>query len=249
MENEDLEHHRNSNRKLPENLTVTIFGDWRARFVSYKDEETNEDIKTEQHPNHNNPNKPFRDFTVTVFGNRVTTTVTRRAKVVRQWISRIRNMNRYKTDKSIVVGLGVQWRPPSSNKVATLQLCVGSRCLIFQICRSNSIPWSLREFLSNGVATFVGVRNYNDADMLFRDYKLRVKNVLELGKLAGNRGASMEYLASSVLGFDGVMKLEEVGRSDWGHKELTQEQVEYACVDAYVSFQIGKKLQAWKYVC
>lgn len=150
-------------------------------------------------------------------------------------------MGRYKSG-GLIVGLGVQWTPPSTNKVATLQLCVGHKCLIFQICRSNSIPWILREFLSDGGVKFVGVRNYVDAEMLARGYKLHVKNVVELGGVAGCGGASMEKLASLVLGFDGVKKSEWVGRSEWDQRELDLQQVEYACVDAFVSFGIGKKL-------
>ncbi|KAL5699576.1 exodeoxyribonuclease I [Ranunculus cassubicifolius] len=194
---------------------------------------------------HQTPNSSMRRmYTVNIYGNRVLTTVTRRALIVRQWLARIRNKNRYKWGKRFTVGLGVQWNPSSrSNRVATLQLCVGSRCLIFQICRANGIPRVLRNFLSDGRATFVGVRNYSDAELLYRDYKLEVKHVLELGSVAGCRGFSMERLASLVLEFDGVRKSESVGRSEWDQRELDDDQVEYACVDAFISFEIGRKLK------
>ncbi|KAF5200339.1 Polynucleotidyl transferase, ribonuclease H-like superfamily protein [Thalictrum thalictroides] len=248
---DDNEDYRYLNPKLQRNLTVTIVrNDFpiQGRIFTIKESQTeNEFINIHEQQN---PNPRLqRRFTLIIFGNRVSVTVTKRASVVRQWISRIQSRNRYKVTKgSLVVGLGVQWRPPNTHKVATLQLCVGSQCLIFHICRSNSIPLNLREFVSDENVTFVGVRNHGDAEMLQRDYKLKVKHVLELGYVAGYKGFSMERLASLILGFDGVKKIESVGRSDWDQRELCEEQVQYACVDAYISFEIGKKLNAWKYV-
>ncbi|PIA42510.1 hypothetical protein AQUCO_02000160v1 [Aquilegia coerulea] len=248
---DDDEDYRYLNPKHQRNLTVTIFGNGfpsEARIVTLKQSETENkfiNIHEQQNPNP----KLQRKFTVTIFENRVSITVTKRAGIVRQWLSRIKNRNRNKlTKRSLVVGLGVQWQPPHTNKVATLQLCVGSQCLIFHICRSNGIPLILRDFLSDGNVTFVGVRNYEDAERLYNDYNLKVKHVLELGYIAGYKGVSMEKLASLILGFDGVKKIESVGRSEWDQRELSEKQVEYACVDAYISFEIGKKLNAWKYV-
>nr|DAD24084.1 TPA_asm: hypothetical protein HUJ06_025547 [Nelumbo nucifera] len=57
--------------------------------------------------------------------------------------------------------------------------------------------------------------------------------------------ASMEALAEAILGREGVNKPREIATSDWGHGFLSKEQVLYACVDAFVSSEIGKKLKAW----
>lgn len=58
---------------------------------------------------------------------------------------------------------------------------------------------------------------------------------------------SMEKLAEIILGFAGVMKPGWIGRSDWDTDWLSPEQVQYACVDAVVSFLLGKELQAWNW--
>ncbi|KAJ4969482.1 hypothetical protein NE237_016183 [Protea cynaroides] len=196
---------------------------------------------------HNNEDTHLRElYSVTVFGNRVSTTVTRRATVVRKWIYRIRHRHRFRRNR-FLVGLGVQWRPDISNQGATLQLCVGRQCLIFQILHANFIPRILKRFLANDSITFVGVYNHTDSRMLKRDYNLSVVRLLELGSVANLRGASMETLAYSILGFHGIKKPQWIARSDWEVKWLTSDQVQYASVDAYLSFEIGKKLKAWNH--
>lgn len=56
----------------------------------------------------------------------------------------------------------------------------------------------------------------------------------------------METLASDVLGLDNVEKPIEISRSDWDSHQLSFEQIEYACIDAHVSFKIGINLEAWE---
>ncbi|XP_043710593.1 Werner syndrome ATP-dependent helicase homolog [Telopea speciosissima] len=186
-------------------------------------------------------------FTVNVFGKRVYTTVTCRSSVVRKWIYKIRFQHRLKRHR-LVVGLGVQWRPNLSYRVAaTLQLCVGRQCLVFQIINANNIPRILRRFLSDHLTTFVGVRNYVDSGMLSKDFNLYVNRIVELGSMANIRGASMETMASDILGFHEIKKPEFIGRSRWDDRRLTDHQVQYACVDSNLSFEIGKKLKAWNY--
>ncbi|MCL7046213.1 hypothetical protein MKW94_013770 [Papaver nudicaule] len=57
----------------------------------------------------------------------------------------------------------------------------------------------------------------------------------------------MENLVRDYLGFEGVRKDERIGRSNWNAKYLSCDQVQYATVDAHASFEIGKKVRAWKY--
>jgi hypothetical protein len=58
------------------------------------------------------------------------------------------------------VGLDVEWRPRSSgaySKTTIHQLCVGRRCLIFQLLHADYVPNTLDEFLSDPDYTFVDV--------------------------------------------------------------------------------------------
>lgn len=56
---------------------------------------------------------------------------------------------------------------------------------------------------------------------------------------------SMERLAEMILGMYGLDKSEEIGRSNWNVSLLSHKQVVYACVDAFVSFCLGRDLDAW----
>ncbi|KAF8387666.1 hypothetical protein HHK36_026320 [Tetracentron sinense] len=51
-----------------------------------------------------------------------------------------------------------------SNKTATLQLCVDNKCLILQLFYMDYIPQSIKSFLSDPNATFVGVEVEDDSD-------------------------------------------------------------------------------------
>ncbi|CAN1147304.1 hypothetical protein LINPERHAP2_LOCUS15803, partial [Linum perenne] len=164
-----------------------------------------------------------RKFNLHFFDHIIYTTVTSTPSVVRKWLRYMLHYYRYLRHK-LVVGLGVQWLASSSRTSAasTLQLCIGSRCLLFQLRHAGSIPRFLERFLADPDITFVGVWNHSDAGRL-RNYNLQV------------------------LGYGGVHKPSSVGMSNWDAYWLSVEQVQYACVDAVVSFLLGVRLEAWKY--
>ncbi|CAN0899980.1 Exonuclease 3'-5' domain-containing protein 2 [Linum grandiflorum] len=192
-----------------------------------------------------------RRFTVRFSGDRtIRTTVTSTASVVRKWIWKSLQIHRYLRHK-LVVGLGVQWRAPYDTSASTLQLCIGSRCLIYQLRHAGYIPRSLERFLAHPDFTFVGVQNHRDAQML-QEHDLEVDTLLDLCRIAaesrGLRGnLSMEDLAERVLGYSGISKSFYVGMSNWNAELLSDEQVQYASVDAAVSFLLGVELEAWRW--
>ncbi|XP_016195690.1 Werner Syndrome-like exonuclease [Arachis ipaensis] len=156
------------------------------------------------------------------------------------------------TTTTVLVGLDIEWRPNthrnSDNPVATLQLCVGNRCLVFQILHSPSVPQSLVDFLVNEGHTFLGVGIEEDVEKLLEDYNLNVKNFVDLRGLAESvlgesemKRAGLKRLAERVLGLE-IEKPKRISRSRWDNAWLTAEQVQYACVDAFVSFEVGRML-------
>ncbi|KAK4415273.1 hypothetical protein Salat_2634600 [Sesamum alatum] len=205
------------------------------------------------HPHHSpNPSKQ-ETFTVICHSHRVRTVVTAKAAVVRKWVHKIRYHHRHQLRHGrMVVGLGVQW-VPGRNAPATLQLCVGHHCLIFQLTRAAHSPAVLRRFLSEPSVKFVGVWNYKDASMLRESkHRLHISQLVDVRDVASelrgcSRGASMERLAAKILGMDGVEKKEWVGRSDWDETWLSEEQVGYACVDAFLCFLMAKALRVWNW--
>jgi len=206
-----------------------------------------------------------RLYNVNIHGNEIKVTVTAVASVVRKWISTTLFLFRRRTylqSNHLVAGLGVQWTPNGRySPPDTLQLCVGHRCLIFQLAHANYIPRNLRNFLQNPNHTFVGFWNHSDRRKLeelsvhqLRMYRepldLRhcVQVVDEDGDEEGLARASVPEIVEKCLGYDVEDELRgEIGRSDWNDEDLRHEQVVYASVDAYCAFLIGKNIKAWKY--
>ncbi|KAK9697881.1 hypothetical protein RND81_08G066900 [Saponaria officinalis] len=154
-------------------------------------------IFTFQHPTHN-PTRS-RTYTVNFFNTHITTVVTSTAAVARNWVYNLRNTHRDSlSDSSLVVGLGVQWRPtfgPNSARptAATIQLSVGQHCLIFQLGHAKSIPATLRRLLEDERVTFVGVHNGRDRDLLEESWaELAVWYVVDVAKTEGFEKKSME---------------------------------------------------------
>ncbi|KAE8714241.1 Mevalonate/galactokinase family protein isoform 1 [Hibiscus syriacus] len=206
-------------------------------------------------PHSNTKPNRFRTFTVTFFSKPIKTIVTATPAVVRKWLSRVLYFHRIRSHK-LVVGLGVQWNPSSPidrPPASTLQLCIGSQCLIFQLMHANAVPLALRRFLADPRNTFVGVWNHRDEAMLScSKYGLKVSRLIDAREVAAERNGlsrqiSMEGLAEIILGAGGVEKPKRIGCSDWDNYRLSLEQVQYACVDAHVSFELGRALKAWNW--
>ncbi|PWA69364.1 3'-5' exonuclease domain-containing protein [Artemisia annua] len=137
--------------------------------------------------------------------------------------------------QNLVVGLDIEWRPNQNadmeNQVAVLQLCVGRRCLIFQIMHAPFTPKSLIKFLSNPNYIFVGVGVNNDASKLWRDYRIGVGRTADLRALAVQafnanelKTVGLKGLTRWVLGKDFV-KPKYVTMSRWDNEWLTLAQV------------------------
>ncbi|XP_012854469.1 PREDICTED: exonuclease 3'-5' domain-containing protein 2-like [Erythranthe guttata] len=153
--------------------------------------------------------------------------------------------------------LDTEWLPnlnPGENHpIAILQLSIGNRCLIFQLLHADFIPVSLHAFLADPRHTFCGVGIKDDVDKLYDHHKLRVRKIADLNDLArlatinsqcGNGGykyMGLKKMAYAVLG----KKMEKplnVTLSKWDAVELDRDQIEYAAIDAVVSYQLGYTL-------
>ncbi|KAF6144571.1 hypothetical protein GIB67_006063 [Kingdonia uniflora] len=191
------------------------------------------------------------DITFNDTYHHIITTVTHVPSVADAWIKEIKNFHRSRLHK-LIVGLDIEWCPNnrySTNPVAILQLCVGKRCLIFQLLYAVSgLPGSVERFLLEECYTFVGIGIKDDVFKLESDYNWRVSNAVDLRDLAIGRynekwlkNVGLKSLAKEVLGIE-LEKPKYVARSNWAVPYLSDEQVEYATVDAFVSFEIGRIL-------
>ncbi|XP_010268097.1 PREDICTED: Werner Syndrome-like exonuclease [Nelumbo nucifera] len=145
----------------------------------------------------------------------------------------------------------IKWKPSFNrrvNPVAILQLCVGRRCLIFQLAHADYIPSSLLDFLEDDRITFVGVGIEKDVEKISRDHDLSVYYWKDLRSLAAKqfsmpelKNAGLKRLAWEVLKED-IDKPRYITLSNWDAYSLTEAQVRYATADAFLSLEIGMEL-------
>ncbi|KAI3869549.1 hypothetical protein MKX03_012126 [Papaver bracteatum] len=184
------------------------------------------------------------------YNERIHTVVTNTASVVDEWILKIYDDFHNKLN-NLVVGLDCEWKANFEkgnrirNRLAVLQLCVAHQCLIFQFKCRDYIPASLYKFLNNEKFIFVGVGVDEDCDKLFDDYRLSVAKTIDLRPLAVEKlkrkelkRAGLKSLADTVLARD-LPKPKKVTLSKWDAPFLTYRQIQYACLDAFVSFKLG----------
>ncbi|MCL7051292.1 hypothetical protein MKW94_012939 [Papaver nudicaule] len=131
-------------------------------------EEEEENIHTSFQCYGSKRNRRTQIFNVTFFGRTILTTVTSKPSEIRNWIYNSLYHNRYHR-YNLVVGVGVQCSTNSSDDPAeTLQICIGTRCLIIQLSHTPYVPQILRRFLCNVNITFVGIWNYSDNNNLLK---------------------------------------------------------------------------------
>ncbi|RRT86111.1 hypothetical protein B296_00000736 [Ensete ventricosum] len=185
---------------------------------------------------------------ILIAGSFVTVTVTYAASTV---VAQLRALRSAKSGNSkLVVGLDVEWlsHDDRNAKVALLQLCSGTHCLIVQLHHLDYIPTELLHFLADPTVDFVGVGITNDAHKLREDYGWGVGNAVELAPLAAKKkgpfgGQGLADLSRAVVG----ITIDKPSRSacvDWTLKHLSHDHIVYAATDAYVSYLIGEKLLA-----
>ncbi|XP_076899795.1 3'-5' exonuclease-like [Bidens hawaiensis] len=202
---------------------------------------------------HKTTDLTYNLYDVTFFDTTVTTTVTADSSAVDKWISETeQHLIRDLSAQPLVIGLDVEWRPNRSrgddNPIAVIQLCAGNHCLVFQILHSPIIPYSLVRFLACPFYVFAGVGIGEDVGKLMKDYYLVVVRTVDLRMVAASvyrkkemKSSGLKKLASVVLRKQ-INKPKKVTMSCWDNRWLVPAQVQYACVDAYLSFEIGRIL-------
>jgi hypothetical protein len=192
-------------------------------------------------------------YTVDLDGTEITATVTAVSSVVKKWLNDTLYLRRDYINQ-LVVGLGVQWTPGGYDPPAdTMQLCVGRRCLIFQLAHAEYILQRLRTFLQNPNHTFVGFWNHSDRRKLeSSEHELEMfDDPIDLRYYTEDlcdedlAGASVDEIVEKCVGYE-VEQKREISMSDWCDEYLSDEQVSYACVDAYCAFLMGKNISAWE---
>ncbi|XP_073318028.1 uncharacterized protein [Primulina huaijiensis] len=201
-------------------------------------------------------------------GKTIETTVTNKASVAEKWLlNRMRSLELNGGLENRVAGVGCKCFPPLNpadssiftKKIATLQLCMDTKCLVLQLPHMDYIPAQcfIRNLLANsGVITFVGVEVQKMWNKIMSEYGIeclrcecKVVDAHFLVKAwfpMSYRGRpTLKALAYGVAGLS--MRKSTVGKcyrygADWGAKILDEELVQQACVDAYALYEIALTL-------
>ncbi|XP_014517376.1 Werner Syndrome-like exonuclease [Vigna radiata var. radiata] len=186
-------------------------------------------------------------YSLSLGGRYFNATVTASATIAKRWLdSTLYFSRKYVYRSCLVVGLGVHWTPgPDDPPAETLQLCIGSRCLIFQLAHANRVPSNLRTLLNNPNHTFVGFWNQSDRRKLkLSKFELEMhSDPLDLRLFFTNLAqASVEEIVMMCLGYE-VSQRRENSCSMWYEFHLSDKQVTYAAVDVYCAFLIARNFK------
>ncbi|KAK4415770.1 hypothetical protein Salat_2684400 [Sesamum alatum] len=196
-------------------------------------------------------------YSVNFHGELIQVTVAKKAAHIHQWISSICHIHHPYLHRKLLVGLDTEWlpnfAPGDDHPIAILQLCIGRHCLIVQLLHADCIPPILHAFLADPRHTFCGIGVQEDVKKLYDHHGLRVGSTVDLNdltRLASGEDANeyrymgLKRMALAVLGKE-MTKPKQVTLSKWDSLDLNFDQVEYAVIDAFVSFRIAFALCSW----
>lgn len=138
-----------------------------------------------------------------------------------------------------------------------MQLAMGQHVLVYHFCRKgmHQCPPSLHHFLTQKQITFSTVDIRGDTRKLNGEgitlpswYHVDMQDVLKFPPERGDR-AGMGYLAGVVIdpSYMQMAKLTEDQHQHWHDTPLSQEQLEYAARDGYVSYELWNRTCNIKY--
>ena len=143
------------------------------------------------------------------------------------------------------IGLDAEW--VAGNKVALVQLAVKGHCALLRLHgldEGASLPPSLLLLLEERSILKLGVGIQQDLKLLYTQYGLSSYGVLDLQALAsrdGYTGCGLQRLTAEVLAKH-LDKSPRLRCGNWEAVELSEAQILYAAMDAYVALDIFSRL-------
>ena len=182
-------------------------------------------------------------------GKIIEATVTDKAAVADDWVQNVQSPYNV---QNIVAGLDCKFKPHPirslSNKIASLQICIDTKCLVFRLLHMDYIPQSIKSFLSDPKITFVGFEVQHNSLKLGAEYEIFVGNKVDIRALAKlwlpitfSRQSSMRGLAYKLAGLT-IQKTNKPYTCDWESLVLDKQMIDHASIDANVSYRIAHKL-------
>ncbi len=150
-----------------------------------------------------------------------------------------------KLAKQKVLGFDTETRPSfrkgRKNKVSLIQLSTGNLACLFRINKIG-IPDQLADILADPGIVKAGVAIHDDLRFLKNIRKFEPDGFVDLQKFVKEFGidsSGLKKLSAIILGFR-ISKRQQV--TDWEASELTEAQQVYAATDAWVCYEIYRKL-------
>ena len=147
--------------------------------------------------------------------------------------------------KTDLLGFDTETRPTfkkgRKNAVSLIQLSTENLACLFRINKIG-IPDELADLLSDPFVIKTGVAVHDDIKFLKSVRKFNPEGFVDLQTLVkdfGIQSSGLKKLTAIVLGFR-ISKRQQV--TDWEAEQLTEAQQIYAATDAWVCYQIYKKL-------
>ncbi|XP_043826634.1 Werner syndrome ATP-dependent helicase isoform X2 [Dromiciops gliroides] len=150
-----------------------------------------------------------------------------------------------------VVGFDIEWPPPfwkgRTGRVALVQLCVSeSKCYLFHVASMSVFPQGLKMLLENEAVKKAGV-GIADKWKLLRDFDIHLKGFVELASVANEKlrckeSWSLDGLVKHLFR-KRLLKEQSVRCSRWEDFPLTEDQRQYAAIDAFASLIVYQKLE------
>lgn len=147
--------------------------------------------------------------------------------------------------KAKFIGFDTEKRPNfkkgSNNPISLVQISTTKKTLLIQIQKTGYNP-RLWDILTNPNISKIGVALKDDFKDLSQIYPLEPAGVINLDAIAKKKGlprTGLRFLAGQFLQ---VRISKKVQTSNWANSELTQAQIKYAAIDAWVCLEIYTKL-------
>ncbi len=134
------------------------------------------------------------------------------------------------------------FRKGRKNGVGLLQLSDGNKAFLFRI-NHLGLPGDLAALLEDKSVTKAGVAIRDDIKGLKKFGNFREQGFIELQDYVrkfGIQSSGLRKLSAIILGFS-ISKRQQV--SNWEAPELTEAQLKYAATDAWVCYEIYRKLR------
>ena len=153
----------------------------------------------------------------------------------------------------MVIGFDCEWpfsRRDGPGKIATIQVADHEAILVCCVSGLQELPPFMISLLADENIMKVGRNVGGDLAKVERDFKTGCKGGRELGELCRRKGVisdgriSLAQICEAVLEHT-LLKEEEVRLGAWSASQLSQEQINYAALDAWASLKIYEEVKAY----